>query len=92
MKNSERLLKNIKKLGFVVPDDTYIKRTYAGRHQKAAGAWTAYYKSNSNPLFEIGLLRPVIELLRCPNLECYDSFGLTVDCGCKGTCKRRIEK
>jgi hypothetical protein len=72
-------------LGLNIPDDAYTRRTGAGRHQRSAGAWTSTIRSKSNPIFEIGLWRPVAELVRCPNLETEDYYGLSIDCGCKGS-------
>lgn len=73
--------------GIKIPKGAYIQRTYAGRHQKAAGAWISVIKSKSNRLFEIGLYIPIRKLIKCPKLIIGYSHGQYIDCGCSGGCK-----
>ena len=88
MDETQRFLKRLRnELNIDVPPDAYVKRTYAGHLQRSAGAWTAFFKSKTNPFFEIGLWCPIRDLLKCPNLEAYNLHGLVVDCGCKGRCE-----
>jgi len=88
MKHSERFVKRLREeLKLDIPEDWYIERTYAGHHQKSAGAWSSSIRSPTRYTFEIGLYVPILDLLKCPNLEVGNSYGLYVDCGCKGFCK-----
>ena len=74
-----------------IPSDIMVNRTYAGRHQLAAGAYTSFFHSYENPTFEIGMYQPMSVLVKCPNLELtHDrNFGSFIECGCVGQCKGR---
>jgi hypothetical protein len=68
MTPSERLIERLKsECGLDIPDGSAIERTYAGRHQKAAGGWvwvlvTPYSRN-------LGSIETVTELLKSPQLD-----------------------
>jgi hypothetical protein len=73
-----------------IPKDACSISTHAGRHQRSAGAWTSFLKSDTNKLFEIGLYRSISKLMKCPKLEVdggYTRADVVIDCGCIGKCK-----
>lgn len=96
VKRSERMLAWLRSQGVKLSDAATICRTYAGRHQRAAGSWT-WYVDDPQTLVQIGGYEPLGDLLKCPNLEVvfqyYGHMAPTRDrdvlCGCKGACKRR---
>jgi hypothetical protein len=88
MKPSNQLIQRIKnELKIHVLSDVKVHRMFTGRHQKTAGAWTGWFGSESDPIFEIGYYIPISELVYCPKLIIGDNYGMYVDCGCIGMCK-----
>lgn len=75
MKKSERLLIRLRsELNLEIPKYAYIKRTYVGYWQKAAGAflWIIYCADGLflNP--NIGSCQQVTDLLKCNRLSIYN--------------------
>lgn len=72
MTSTERLLVRLREMGLdqELPDGTVIRRTYAGRVQRAQGAWSwfAVPESFVPGLTDVGSQVPVTELLRARRL------------------------
>jgi hypothetical protein len=68
---SHRLLARLRRAGLDLSDGAAIRRSYAGRHQLAAGAWRWWIEVTEDgrirPL-DIGSHHTVAELLRCPRI------------------------
>ena len=88
MKSSEKMLNWLRSQGFEFSDQAVIRRTYAGRNQRSAGAWMWYVFDYPGTPYQVGGYAPLSELLKCPKLEFdhHNSDG-TVDCSCIGRCK-----
>jgi hypothetical protein len=66
----ERLVRRVRDLGVIpVPEETVIHRTYAGRIQKQAGAWTWYAIDRATCEEVFGGYQRVTDILRFPELH-----------------------
>jgi hypothetical protein len=74
MTPSERLLARLRdELGLDLPEDTVIRRTYAGYWQRSRGAWSWFatqadgtpFKSPDGFSYSVGSQYPVGRLLQC---------------------------
>ena len=74
---AKRLLRRIgSELGRDLPEDAYIQRTYAGRNQKAEGAFAWFVESPSQMVWPpVGSGWTVTGLLKADKLSIVDSFG-----------------
>jgi hypothetical protein len=80
MTASERLLARLRAMGVDLPEDATICRTYAGRHQRAAGAWTWYaWSATRGNLGGIGSHSTVNELVRAPVISATRAYGIGED-------------
>lgn len=82
MKPSDRLIRWLRHLGHEIPDGSVIRRTYAGRVQREAGAWSwTLLGPDAKEL--IGGYVPVTTLLKAHHLRVTRSASgyLEVDAG-----------
>lgn len=81
LKSSEKLQRRMRQeLSLEMPADSAIRRTYAGRHQRAAGAfiWTLETEDRRSGFFGwhvVGSQYTVRELMRARKIEIDKSFG-----------------
>jgi hypothetical protein len=47
MTSAERLVARLRQEGVAIPDGWILRRTYAGQHQRACGAWS-WFPDDSN--------------------------------------------
>jgi len=78
---ARRLFRRLREeLGIDVPEDAFIRRTYAGRNQKSAGAFVWFLESRSNVIWPpMGSSWPVTDLLKCSKLIVEGEGGITAD-------------
>jgi len=70
MTGSEKLINRLRdELDISLSDDAVIKRTYAGRNLKAAGAFVWQIYDPKHPVREIGSQYTVTELLKFKKLD-----------------------
>jgi hypothetical protein len=71
MTPSARLLARLRAQGVQVPEGAQIRRTYAGRCQREAGAWSWFVLNpdGSETIGGLGGYHPVGVLLRAPRLR-----------------------
>ena len=90
LKTTELMVNWIRSQGFNLSGETVIKRTFAGRNQQAAGAWT-WKVFDPEWHIQIGGFDPIKDLLKCPTLkvsqEGYCQNDWCVECCCIGRCK-----
>ncbi len=70
MSLSERIVKRLREdhgLADRVPDGSTIKRTHAGRHMRAWGAWSWYLVSPTGRPVGYGSTFPASALAKCPH-------------------------
>ena len=61
---SEKLVSVLRQAGFHVPDGASLRRTYAGRHQRSAGAWSWYLVDKDDRALPVGSAYRVSDCLR----------------------------
>lgn len=64
LNNSERLLRRLRAMGIEIPPGSYVHRTRAGPHQRAAGAFIWLIHGPRHEDLRIGGFVPLPELLR----------------------------
>ncbi len=64
-------------LNINLPDDTVIRRTYAGYWQKAAGAFSWFFYSPSETItYDVGSSERVRDLVMCKKIRLLESGGI----------------
>lgn len=63
MTDVERLLTRLRRMGLDIPEGSAVRRTYAGKHQRAAGAWSWYLVDPTGRESRVGSQYPVGRLL-----------------------------
>ena len=71
---STRLIGRLRAMGLPVPDDSEIRRTYAGIHQRRDGAWSWTVDPGSGSA-GVGSQFPVAEVLRAGRLIAVKQYG-----------------
>lgn len=73
-----------------------IRRTYAGRHQLAAGGWAWFVYDPNKPGVQVGGFTPIADLVKCPKLDItfvrHESGGIEIECSCIGPCKGLLKR
>ena len=70
-RNAKMLQRHLVDKGLIEPEPIAIRRTRAGRHQLAAGAWSFYFEPLYNPGLELGgSCWTVTEVLEAIRKEC----------------------
>lgn len=88
LKNTQKMIERIKaELKIDIPNDVILIRTYAGFHQKSAGAVSSYLFSPSLNKPILGFYSPLVKLLKCPNLSKIYLPNLAIECNCGRSCK-----
>lgn len=88
-RTTRKMLDKLRSLGVKLSSEAVIRRVYAGRHQRAAGAWSWFVYDPERPALQLGSQFSCTELLRCPSVDVsfHSSSGNNVDCNCIGRCK-----
>ena len=95
MKLSNRFLKRLRGMGLQISERAEIRRTRAGRHQRAAGAWSWWIHDPEYIGRTTGGYETVGQLLYCPNIRISTDLRIgdrSVECGCPGKCIARMTK
>lgn len=76
MTKFERLIARLREMGVEIPDGAQLRRTYAGRHQRSAGAWSWYLVDADGHELHIGSQISVTDLLKETTLHTWqDRLG-----------------
>lgn len=51
---TKKLIRRLREMGFNIPEGTTVQRTYAGRHQRSAGAYSWTFQHIDSKYFGVG--------------------------------------